>query len=434
METEKLQNFQRQLRSISIADSRLKIGSLVNLSKEYPEFNFREYLEFKTMGKFVFNRWAIVAIGNIAHFEFVLSTFKEDKRLVLDYQLVLLILSVSLINTESCYWMAARDMDIVMDALVAQKFNTEAEQRIGKKLFEELKGEIKLLFEQAIWLEKESVTRLQLKLGRMGAMFAHSDPELDHEELLAYYKCLNTSTDTFFEIRLNIGELNSRCNFTNGSKMIRRNNNNLYSAGLSNAFHLYKKNKIAITYPLMLKPFAYSKTPDFVNYAGLGYIIGHEIGHGFDATGILSNTQLLLSNNSMKLFEEKATCFVEQFGKYVEPQSNMSLDGRKTLNENLSDGYALQAAYRLAFKNRKSNKQGLPGLDYTIRQQFWMMTAANWCGSETTENLRNQIETDPHTVHRFRINGGFQNAVQFARDFKCALGDKMNPGKRCSLA
>lgn len=187
----------------------------------------------------------------------------------------------------------------------------------------------------------------------------------------------------------------------------------------------------------MLKPFVYSKTPDFVNYAGLGYIIGHEIGHGFDATGILSNemdSQGLLSNNSMKLFEEKATCFVEQFGKYVEPQSNMSLDGRKTLNENLSDGYALQAAYRLAFKNRKSNKQGLPGLDYTIRQQFWMMTAANWCGSDTTENLRNQIETDPHTVHRFRINGGFQNAVQFARDFKCALGDKMNPGKRCSLA
>ncbi|CAG0890079.1 unnamed protein product [Darwinula stevensoni] len=49
------------------------------------------------------------------------------------------------------------------------------------------------------------------------------------------------------------------------------------------------------------------------------------------------------------------------------------------------------------------------------------------------EGLKYAILTDSHSPKGFRIRGAFQNAPEFARDFKCSLGTPYNPRNRCTL-
>ena len=49
------------------------------------------------------------------------------------------------------------------------------------------------------------------------------------------------------------------------------------------------------------------------------------------------------------------------------------------------------------------------------------------------EKLKNQVLTGQHAPSEFRIKGPLRNNEDFARDFKCASGSKMNPEKKCNV-
>ena len=57
----------------------------------------------------------------------------------------------------------------------------------------------------------------------------------------------------------------------------------------------------------------------------------------------------------------------------------------------------------------------------------------NWCAIYRDEKLKNQVLTGQHAPSEFRIKGPLRNNEDFARDFKCALGSKMNPEKKCNV-
>ena len=57
----------------------------------------------------------------------------------------------------------------------------------------------------------------------------------------------------------------------------------------------------------------------------------------------------------------------------------------------------------------------------------------NWCAIYRDEKLKNQVLTGAHSPNEFRIKGPLRNNEDFARDFKCALGSKMNPEKKCTV-
>lgn len=90
-----------------------------------------------------------------------------------------------------------------------------------------------------------------------------------------------------------------------------------------------------------------------------------------------------------------------------------------------------------AYKNAPS-RQGhdllpLPGLNYTVDQQFWLAFSTTWCSSYRKSKLRTMIEYDMHAPAQFRINGALQNVKEFASDFNCAAGTPMNPSKKCTV-
>ena len=73
----------------------------------------------------------------------------------------------------------------------------------------------------------------------------------------------------------------------------------------------------------------------------------------------------------------------------------------------------------------------LPGLDYTPEQLFWISAAHTYCSKSRSEALKIRITTDPHSPDKLRVIGTLSNIKEFAEDFNCPVGSRMNPTEKC---
>ena len=111
------------------------------------------------------------------------------------------------------------------------------------------------------------------------------------------------------------------------------------------------------------------------------------------------------------------------------------MNGISTQGENIADIGGMKVSY-LAYKNwvkQHSPEPKLPGLGYSSSQLFWISAANMWCSKNKPEVLKLLITTEVHSPDKFRVLGPFSNIPDFAKDFNCPVGSKMNPQKKCSV-
>ena len=134
-------------------------------------------------------------------------------------------------------------------------------------------------------------------------------------------------------------------------------------------------------------------------------------------------------------FRQNAQCLINQYENVVSKQVNLKLNGFNTQGENIADNGGLKEAYLGYTKWVQNNRveQRLPGLTFTPNQLFWISYAQLGCSKYRDENLKHLILTGFHTPGPYRIIGPLTNSVDFAKDFNCPLGSKMNPSKKCKV-
>jgi len=185
-----------------------------------------------------------------------------------------------------------------------------------------------------------------------------------------------------------------------------------------------------------------------LNYAAIGWVIGHEITHGFDDQGRQFGPDGNLAEwwepETKKNYLERAQCIINQYGNYSFPELGLNINGINTQGENIADNGGIKEAYRAyikwatrqrtAFENWDLVEARLPGLNqYNVRQLFWIGAANIWCQKSRPESLKLRILTGQHSPSRFRVRGPFANMPQFASDFRCPLNKEMNPANKCAV-
>lgn len=182
--------------------------------------------------------------------------------------------------------------------------------------------------------------------------------------------------------------------------------------------------------------------PHYMNYGGIGYVIGHEITHGFDDQGRLydksGNLRDWWHRETSAKFTERAQCVLNQYNNFVaDEETGLHVKGRNTMCENIADNGGVMLAYNAYTRwaiNQGSPEPRLPGLqNYTPKQMFWISSANIWCSVYRTKTLRHNVLTGQHSPGRYRVIGSFQNQQHFANDFQCPPGSYMNPVKKCKV-
>ena len=173
----------------------------------------------------------------------------------------------------------------------------------------------------------------------------------------------------------------------------------------------------------------FSRDIESANYGGIGAVIGHEIGHGFDDQGSKfdgdGNMIDWWTESDRTEFEKRANMLIKQFDAlYPEETPDIHVNGALTVGENIGDlgGLAIGfKAYKLALKGAPA-----PVIDgLTGEQRFFLSWAQAWRGKVRAEELRRRIATDPHSPYEFRCNAIVANISDFYEAFEVTAGDKL---------
>ncbi|WP_347302333.1 M13 family metallopeptidase [Croceibacterium sp. TMG7-5b_MA50] len=196
-----------------------------------------------------------------------------------------------------------------------------------------------------------------------------------------------------------------------------------------NAYYNSVFNEIVFPAAILQQPFFGASNDPAVNYGGIGAVIGHEMGHGFDDQGAKSDGKGVLRNwwadSDLARFTELGDELAAQYDKYCPlGEGEPCVNGRLTLGENIGDVGGLSLAYR-AYR-MSLNGQEAPVIDgLTGDQRFFLAWAQVWRAATRPAALRQQMLTDPHSPEQFRVNGVVRNNDAWYKAFDVQPGDEL---------
>ena len=197
-----------------------------------------------------------------------------------------------------------------------------------------------------------------------------------------------------------------------------------------NAYYHPLRNEIVFPAAIVQPPFFNPDADDAVNYGGIGAVIGHEIGHGFDDQGSTCDGDGRLrdwwTDADREAFEARTGDLVDQYNALSPAEApDVKVNGELTLGENIGDLGGLSIAYQAWRISLEGADEPEPIDGYTAAQRFFLSWAACWQQLIRAEAVREQVATDPHSPSEIRCNQVAKNIPAFHDAFATKPGDGM---------
>jgi putative endopeptidase len=194
-----------------------------------------------------------------------------------------------------------------------------------------------------------------------------------------------------------------------------------------NAYYNSSFNEIVFPAAILQPPFFDPAADLAVNYGGIGAVIGHEMGHGFDDQGSKVDSKGVQRNwwtdEDRANFDQLTNALAAQYDQF-EPVTEQFVDGNFTLGENIGDVGGLSLAYR-AYKMALASEPA-PIIDgLTGDQRFFLSWAQVWQAKIREDALVSRLKSDPHSPAEFRVNGVVRNFDEWYEAFNVQTGDAM---------
>ena len=201
----------------------------------------------------------------------------------------------------------------------------------------------------------------------------------------------------------------------------------------SDAYYNPLLNEIVFPAGILQPPAFYLDAVDAVNYGAIGVVIGHEISHGFDDQGAQYDDQGRLKNwwteADLKKFQERGACVVDQFDHYfIEP--GVHHNGKLVLGESIGDLGGAKIAYMAYMKSLEGKPRPADIDGFTPEQQFFIAWGQFRGDAIRIEQARVMVQSDPHPIAKYRVNGPLSNLPEFQKAFNCKADAAMVRGSK----
>lgn len=308
--------------------------------------------------------------------------------------------------------------EVVGKIYVEKHFKPEAKQRM-KELVENLRKAYAQGIKELEWMGEETKKQALDKLAKFTPKIGYPDKWKDYSALEIKADDLfgNMKRATMVEIKRNREKLGQPIDRTEW----------FMTPQTVNAYYNPVMNEIVFPAAILQPPFFNMEADDAVNYGGIGAVIGHEMGHGFDDSGSQYDGDGKLRNwwteEDLAEFTKRTDKLVAQYNNFT-VLDGVHVNGEFTQGENIGDLGGLTIAYK-AYQLSKDGKPA-PVIDgMTGDQRVFYGWAQVWRRKYRDEELRNRIETDPHSPSEFRANGTVMNMPEFHEAFDVKPGDDM---------
>ena len=207
-----------------------------------------------------------------------------------------------------------------------------------------------------------------------------------------------------------------------------------------NAYYNPGMNEIVFPAAILQPPFFDPDIDDAVNYGGIGAVIGHEIGHGFDDQGAKydgdGNLVDWWTDDDRTEFGDRTKALIEQYEVYTPRglDGGHHVNGAFTVGENIGDLGGLSIAL-LAYQLSLGG-EGPPVVDgLTGVQRVFFGWAQVWRTKSRDAEAIRRLAIDPHSPAEFRCNGVIRNIDAFYEAFDVAADDELylDPQRRVRI-
>ncbi len=306
---------------------------------------------------------------------------------------------------------------------VARHFPPEA-----KAQMDELVANLLAAYRQSIseldWMSEETKQRAYAKLDTFMPKIGYPVKFRDYSKLTISRDNLlgNVAAVSAFETDRELGKLGGPVD-RDEWHMLPQTVNAYYNPGI---------NEICFPAGILQKPFFSEDGTKAENYGGIGAVIGHEIGHGFDDQGAQYDGEGNLNDwwtaEDKAAFEKKSKALIEQYDAF-EPRElpGEHVNGALTVGENIGDLGGITIAHR-------AYKLALEEGEEFDEESFFFNFAHVWRSKRRKELDLQYLATDPHSPPEFRANI-VRNLDEFHEAFKTQPGDGLwlDPDQRVHI-
>ncbi len=188
-----------------------------------------------------------------------------------------------------------------------------------------------------------------------------------------------------------------------------------------NAYYNPGMNEIVFPAAILRPPFFDFEADDAVNYGGIGAVIGHEIGHGFDDQGSKYDGSGALDDwwteADRTAFDALTSKLKTQYSALAPAQvPDHHVNGDLTIGENIGDLGGLGIAYvawRLSLADGAHDREP----DAAAAQQLFTSWATVWRTKGRDAEVLRRLAIDPHAPPEFRCNQVVRNLDEFYAAF-----------------
>ncbi len=304
-----------------------------------------------------------------------------------------------------------------------------------KEMMDGLVADLIAAYEESIsaleWMGEQTRAKALAKLAAFTPKIGYPDKWRDYDALeVGHDVVANVRAASQFETDFELAKLGSPIDRTEW----------FMTPQTVNAYFNPVMNEIVFPAAILQPPFFYPDGPAAANFGGIGAVIGHEIGHGFDDQGSRYDGEGRLTDwwteEDRAEFTERTKSLIAQYDALSPAQLNGShyVNGAFTIGENIGDlggiGIAIKA-YRLARAR---------GVDADIPETEAMRIliesfARIWKQKSRDEEAIRLLSIDPHSPNEFRCNQVVKNIDEFHEVFDTAPGDALwlDPSERVTI-
>jgi putative endopeptidase len=194
-----------------------------------------------------------------------------------------------------------------------------------------------------------------------------------------------------------------------------------------NAYYNPTFNEVVFPAAILQPPFFDPHADAAVNYGGVGGVIGHEMGHGFDDQGAKSDARGVLHSwwlpEDTQAFHQRVDRLAAQYDSFT-VLPGLNINGRLTLGENIGDLGGLSVA-NAAYHHSLHGKSAPVLAGLSGDQRFFLSWAQVWREKQRDEDLRSQVTSNPHSPAKYRVNGVVRNVDAWYPAFNVQPGQKL---------
>ena len=312
-------------------------------------------------------------------------------------------------------------LGMAVGKMYVEKYFPESSKKRMEELVKNLQQALRQRIAQQTWMTEETKRQAYEKLDAFYVKIGYPDQWIDYsalniDETLSYYENLVRATQFMSHYYID-KRVNKRTDRTEW----------LMKPQTINAYYNPTTNEIFFPAGILQPPFFNAEADDACNYGAIGVVIGHEMTHGFDDQGSQFDKDGNLKNWWTEADKEnfkKRTDVMRRFFDQVEVLPGLNANGQLTLGENIADHGGLNIAFQALQNAMKTHP--LPSKDgFTPEQRFFLSYGLIWANNIREEMLRKQVQTDPHSPARWRVNGALPHIEAWYKAFNISKKDPL---------